>query len=79
LKCFCHLFAYAKCCSDRSERRGFSELYGIVKDSNVKRASVVSELFMVTFESTILRKFGVEEIEVEIDINNPHSPRDILV
>jgi len=52
----------------------FPELYETVRDNNVRKALVVSEMFVATFESTILRKMEVEELEVEMDPHmSPHG------
>jgi len=54
-------------------RERFPELYETVRDNNVRRALVVSELFKASLESAILRKLGVEEIEIELDLQNPFT------
>jgi len=52
----------------------FPELYETVRDNNVRKALVISEMFVATLESTILRKMGVEELEVEMDPRmSPHG------
>ena len=54
-------------------RERFPEVYETVKDNNVRRALIISEMFKATIETTILRKLGVEELEIEIDGTHPST------
>jgi hypothetical protein len=53
----------------------FPEVYETVRDNDVRRALVVSELFRVKPEyaaaKRLLEKLGVKELEIEIDDANP--------
>jgi hypothetical protein len=54
-------------------RLRFPELYETVKDNDVRKGLVISELFKVAYKHPPLRRCEDEEVEIEIDSNSPHG------